>query len=88
MHQYKLLLQVFLTERIKAFRKGRGITQETMAECLHITPRSYAYLERGTYGLSATTLMFLLLVMTEEDVLQLRMDFRALMEKEAEHVVA
>ena len=88
MHQYKLLLQVFLQERIRVCRSCCGLTQETMAARLHITPRSYAYLEQGAHGLSATTLMFFLLVLTEEEVLQLRIDFQTLVERENEHVVA
>lgn len=88
MHEYKILLQAFLAERIKLFRKGCGITQETMAERLHITPRSYAYLERGVHGFSAATLMFFFLILPEEDVLRLLMEFRAQVEKECKHVVA
>lgn len=88
MHQYKLLLQVFLLERIKGYRKERCITQENMAEHLRITPRSYAYLERGTYGCSAATLMFFILILTEEELIKLLVDFRTLVEGEGEHVVA
>ena len=46
MHQYKALLQIFLLERIKGYRKGHKLTQEAMAESLRISPRSYAYLEK------------------------------------------
>lgn len=88
MHQYKDLLQTFLTRRIKECRKERSITQENMAEQLHISARSYAYLERGTYGCSAATLMFFFLILTDEEVFQLRMEFRALVERESGYVVA
>ena len=89
MHQYKLLLKVFLTERVKAYRKAVRMTQETMAEYLRISPRSYISLERGDNGFSAATLMFFLLVLKEVDVLQLRTDFRDLVEKEDDgHEVA
>lgn len=85
MHQYKDLLQVLLTERIKKYRKGCAMTQETMAEHLHISPRSYAYLEKGTYGCSAATLMFFILILPEDEVIQLRMDFRTLVEEDDEN---
>ena len=82
MHQYKALLQVFLLERIKAYRKGHKLTQENIAESLRISPRSYAYLEKGDNGCSATTL-----ILTEEELLQMLADFRALVEAE-EYVAA
>lgn len=89
MHQYKFLLQVFLMERVGNYRKTTRITQEMMAEYLRISPRSYISLERGDNGFSATTLMFFMLVLKEEDVLRLRTDFRDLVEKEDDdHAVA
>ena len=89
MQQYKLLLKVFLTERVKTHRKALHITQETMAEYLRISPRSYISLERGDNGFSATTLMFFLLILSEEDVLRLCGDFRTMVEREGDsHVVA
>ena len=87
MHQYKALLQIFLLERIKGYRKGHNLTQENMAESLRISPRSYAYLEKGDNGCSATTLMFFFLILTEEELLQMLADFRALVEAE-EYVAA
>ena len=88
MRSYKLLLRVFLTERIKTHRKANHITQEGMAEQLRISPRSYNSLERGAYGCSASTLMFFLLVLSEPDVIQLRADFRDLVREEDSHEVA
>ena len=82
MHQYKALLQIFLLERIKVYRKGHKLTQENMAEFLRISPRSYAYLEKGDNGCSATTRMFFFLILTEEELLQMLADFRALVEAE------
>ena len=87
MHQYKALLQSFLLERIKGYRKGHKLTQEAMAESLRISPRSYADLETGSNGCSATTLMFFFLVLTGEEILQMLADFRALVEAE-EYVAA
>lgn len=88
MHQYKDLLQDFLAERFKDCRKERRFTQEVMAEKLHISPRSYAYLEGGTYGCSAATLMFFFLILTDEEVIQLRLEFCALVKGRLEYVVA
>jgi len=88
MQHYKLLLKVFLMERVKTQRKRLRITQEAMAEHLRIAPRSYISLERGDNGFSATTLMFFLLILPEQEVIQLCADFRTMVEGEDEHVVA
>ena len=88
MHQYKDLLQEFLIERLKTCRKERCFTQEIMAEKLQISPRSYAYLEGGTYACSATTLMFFFLILTDEEVIRLRLEFCALVQRRVEYVVA
>jgi len=87
MHQYTLLLRAFLTERIKGRRKGLHITQETMAEKLRISPRSYISLERGNSGCSASTLMFFLLILPDEDLIQLCAEFRELVGKEDAHEI-
>ncbi|MBR2896208.1 MAG: helix-turn-helix transcriptional regulator [Oscillospiraceae bacterium] len=88
MHHWKPMLQIFLMKRIRTYRKSLHITQEMMAELLRISPRSYISLEHGDNGCSATTLMFFLLILTEEDLIRLREDFRTLVEQEDSHVVA
>lgn len=88
MHEYQIMLREFLREQIRGHRKRQKLTQEAMAEELRISPRSYAYLEAGTYGCSAATLMFFLLILSDEEVLQLRMEFRVLVGKGEPYVVA
>lgn len=88
MHQYTLLLRVFLSEQIKGRRKALHFTQETMAEKLRISPRSYISLERGKSGCSAATLMFFLLILSEEEVLRLCAEFRQRVDEEDSHEVA
>ena len=88
MHQYTLLLRMFMTEQIKGRRKALHFTQETMAEKLHISPRSYINIERGKSGCSAATLMFFLIILPEEELLQLCAEFRARVDEEDAHEVA
>lgn len=88
MHEYKILVRGFLQEQLRSHRKRRRATQEEMSEALHISPRSYAYLEAGTYGCSAATLMLFLLVLSDEEGLQLRMEFRVQVGKGEPYVVA
>ena len=82
MHQYKALLQIFLLERIKGYRKGHKLTQEAMAESCASRPAPTPIWRReqwvlrhhadvlfpGPYG---------------EEILQMLADFRALVEAES-----
>lgn len=88
MHLYKFLLQTFLAEYMKEYRKAHHITQEVMAEYLRISPRAYINLESGKNGCSAATLMFFLLILPEAGVLRLCSDFRELVREVDHHVVA
>ena len=47
MSKYKLLLRDYFSIQIKVLRRKRDLTQEEMAEHLHITSRAYSDLERG-----------------------------------------
>lgn len=76
MTTYKLLLREFFSESAEAVRSKKGMTQEEMAECLRITSRAYGDLERGKYSFSATALIFFLLMMEPDEVVELLEDFR------------
>ena len=81
---YKLLAREFLAGYTGAIRKRKNLTQEKMAERLRITCRAYSDLERGRYCFSAVTLLFLLVMMKDEEVKALLDDFRKRVE-ELEH---
>ena len=55
-----------------------------MAESLHISARAYNNVKRDRQSLSASTLIFLLLMLSEEEVLAFLQDMRKLVEQEAE----
>ena len=76
MHQYQGLLKRFLTVRIHDFRSRQNYTQETMADVLCIAVRSYAALEHGEYGLSASSFAMFLVALTDEEVICLVHDLR------------
>ena len=67
MTRYKRFVREFLSEYTDALRKLRGLTQEEMAERLRITSRAYGDLERGKYCFSAIALLFLLLMLSDEE---------------------
>ena len=88
MRQYKLLLQDFLTDRLKTFRLNKELSQEQMAELLHISPRSYIDLEHGKNGFSATSLIFFQLSLPRSEVLRLLDDFWKLVERKEQDDLA
>ena len=65
MRYYKRLIRDFFSQSAHDLRRKLRISQEEMAERLHITSRVYSDLERGKYCLSATSLVFLLLILDE-----------------------
>ena len=68
MNLYKSTLRSFLSEFASSLRKSRGMTQEEMAEKLRITGRAYSDLERGIYCFSTVALIFLLLMLKEDEM--------------------
>ena len=65
MGYYKRLIRNFFSRSARDLRRKLRLSQEEMAERLHITSRAYSDLERGKYCLSATSLVFLLLLLDE-----------------------
>ena len=84
MCQYKLLLQVFLRDTIYTYRMDHNLSQDRMAELLHIAPRSYIDQEHGKYSFSAPTIMFFILALSDEEKLALTRGFKECMEKAEE----
>ena len=76
MNLYKSLAKEFFTEYAGPMRASRKLTQEKMAEQLRITPRAYGDLERGKYCFSASTLLFFLLAMREDELFGFLNGFR------------
>lgn len=81
MARYKNLITSFFMLRLRAFRAERGISQERMAELLRMSPRSYFDIEHGKYGLSAASLCFFLIALSEREVTELLKAFRETVEK-------
>lgn len=75
MKQYRALARDFLAEYVNALRKHRNLTQDEMAEQLRITSRAYGDLERGKYCFSAVALLFLLLMLSEEEAVAFLKEF-------------
>ncbi|MBQ3180524.1 MAG: helix-turn-helix transcriptional regulator [Firmicutes bacterium] len=72
---YKGLVRELLTQCTSEQRKKWGLTQEQMAELLHISSRAYGNAERGKSCISSQTLVSLLGRMDEDDILELLLVF-------------
>ena len=76
MNLYKSMAKEYLQSHVKMKRWEMGVTQEKMAEYLRIACRSYSDLESGRYCCSATSLLFFLLMLTENEVKDMIDEFR------------
>ena len=68
MRRYERQFLVFWVGQVRGFRLEKHLTQEKLAEALHLTARSYQKLERGVHQPSATTLALFLGQLSEEVV--------------------
>ncbi len=73
---YKQFARTFFSGYARTLRGNRHLTQEEMSEQLHISWRSYSNLERGRSGFSAKSLLFLLLMLSQEETDLLLADLR------------
>lgn len=76
MKLYKMLAKKFLSEYADMLRELRHLTQDEMAEQLRITSRAYGDLERGKYCFSAISLLFFLLMLSDEELATFFESFR------------
>lgn len=81
MREYKLLLQNLIREAVVEYRIEHGLSQEAVAEILHIAPRSYFDQEHGKYSFSALSMMFFLVVLEDDRIVEFVRCFQCLAEK-------
>ena len=66
MRRYERQFLVFWVGQVRGFRLEKHLTQEELAEALHLTARSYQKLEQGVHLPCATTLALFLGQLSEE----------------------
>jgi len=76
MRIYAALTRKYLSQYTHALRAKLNLTQEKMAEALRITYRAYGNLERGKSCFSAASLLFLLLLLEDAEVLEFLKEFK------------
>lgn len=82
MHNYTLIFRPHLIRLSENCREKMHYTQEKMAESLHISARAYNNVKRDRQSLSASTLIFLLMMLSEEEVLAFLREMRTLVAEE------
>lgn len=76
MKQYTAIARELLAECSAKVRKRENLTQDKMAEKLRITSRAYGDLERGKFCFSAVALLFLLLMLSDEEIKKVLEEFQ------------
>ena len=59
----------FWVVRVREFRVKMSLSQETLAEKLHVNVRNYQKLERGVHRPLAITLLFFLNLLPDQEIL-------------------
>ena len=59
----------FWVVRVREFRVKMSLSQETLAEKLHVNVRNYQKLERGVHKPSAITLLLFLSLLPDQEIL-------------------
>ena len=80
MRRYERQFLVFWVGQVRGFRLDNRLTQEKLAEALHLTARSYQKLEQGVHLPSATTLALFLGQLTDQEALAFIRSFAQLVE--------
>ena len=80
MRRYERQFLVFWVGQVRGFRLEKHLTQEKLAEALHLSARSYQKLERGDHQPCATTLALFLGQLTDQEVLAFVRTFAQLVE--------
>ena len=81
MCEYKDIFKMHLRVVVIQYRIDHGLTQEAMAELLHISSRAYCAMEQGDYSFSATTFAFFLRLLPPEEVSNFLNQFGNLIEQ-------
>ena len=80
MRRYERQFLVFWVGQVRRFRLDNRLTQEKLAEAVHLSARSYQKLERGVHQPCATTLALFLGQLTDQEVLAFVRTFAQLVE--------
>ena len=69
MRKHEGLFLVFWVVRIREFRTKMNLSQEKLAEKLHVNTRNYQKLERGDHRPSAITIILFLYLLSDQEII-------------------
>lgn len=72
----KVIYKAVMAVSILTYRQSRCLSQERMAELLHISTRSYADLEHEKFCCSGMTLVMFLVQLSDDEITHLVNEFR------------
>lgn len=67
----KFFIYACLRTAVQSYRKKYGFTQEEMAEALHVSARSYWSQEHGAHGFSGSSVIYFLVLLSEDELTEL-----------------
>lgn len=67
----KFFIYACLRTAVQSYRKKYGFTQEEMAEALHVSARSYWSQEHGAHGFSGSSVIYFLILLSEDELTEL-----------------
>lgn len=79
--ELKSVIQPIIADGLLQYRTANGLSQEAMAKKLKISVRTYVDLEHNRTLASATTLMFYMSLLTDEELKSLLHTLRSAIEK-------
>ena len=81
MRKHEGLFLVFWVVRIREFRTKMNLSQEKLAEKLHVNTRNYQKLERGDHRPSAITIILFLYLLSDQEIISFIRSFGQMVEK-------
>lgn len=88
MRKYEDLFLAFWVVRIREFRTKMNLSQEKLAEKLHVNTQNYQKLERGVHKPSAITIILFLYLLSDQEIVSFIRSFAQLVEKADSQEVA
>lgn len=81
MRKHESLFLAFWVVRIREFRTKMNLSQEKLAEKLHVNTRNYQKLERGDHRPSAITIILFLYLLSDQEIISFIRSFGQMVEK-------
>ncbi len=88
MRKHESLFLAFWVVRIREFRTKMNLSQEKLAEKLHVNTRNYQKLEWGVHKPSAITIILFLYLLSDQEIISFTRSFGQMVEKAHSQEVA